>query len=137
MSYVYDPKSNSRLTDRLEGERGRYLYLFAALKEKEKGPVFAPTRERLTGRSVYIERATHSLLRRVLTTSWIKIVGYKSLSRDSIKRNQLLYGYVLNEPQQTAEMWSTPVVPHKTFQAVTSCPGSDGRICARKKVSTG
>ena len=58
------PKSN-----RLEGERGRYLYLFAALKEKEKGPLFAPTRERLTGRSVYIERATHSLLRRVLTTS--------------------------------------------------------------------
>ena len=130
------PKSNSRLTDRLEGERGREISLpfCRSEREGERPGFFAPTRERLTGRSVYIERATHC---RVLTTSWIKIIGFKLLSRDSIKRNQLLYGYALNEPQQTAEMWSTPVVPHKTFQAVTSCPGSDGRICARKKVSTG
>ena len=59
VSYVYSSQEQQP-THGLKG-RGRYLYLFAALKEKEKGPVFAPTRERLTGRSVYIERASERL----------------------------------------------------------------------------
>ena len=71
------PKSN-----RLEGERGRYLYLFAALKEKEKGPVFCAHSRKIDW-SVCIHRAG-GRLRRVLTTSWIKIIGYKLLYRDSI-----------------------------------------------------